>query len=205
MSKEIILIGYFSEAVELCEKAGYVIKGVVDRECPDNCTYEYLGDDDFVLGHAELYAGIKLFLVPDYPGLRKHLYEEYSSRGFEFATVISPNAIVSPSAQIEEGCMIQDGCNISSNVKLGKCVRVNSMANIMHDSEVGDFSVVAPSSVVLGRCRIDELAYVGANATILPEKRVGVKSIVGAGAVVTKDVEDGITVVGIPARKIKSK
>jgi acetyltransferase-like isoleucine patch superfamily enzyme len=44
------------------------------------------------------------------------------------------------------------------------------------------------------------MSYIGANATILPGLKVGVGCTVGAGAVVTCDVPDGNTVMGIPAR-----
>ena len=41
---------------------------------------------------------------------------------------------------------------------------------------------------------------IGANATILPGITVGENATVGAGAVVTRSVEDGVTVMGNPAR-----
>jgi len=52
----------------------------------------------------------------------------------------------------------------------------------------------------LGRAVIGELSYIGANATILPGVRIGARCVVGAGAVVTRDVADGETVKGNPAR-----
>lgn len=173
MSKPLILIGYFQETIELCEKAQYEIIGIVDRVRPLECKYKYIGDDNFLINNAEQYLSIPLFLVPDVPKVRKMLYLQYKEKGFHFETIISPNAIISQSAQIDEGCMVQDGCNISSNVRLGKCVRVNSLANIMHDSQVHNFSTIAPSSVVLGKCIIGELTFIGANATILPYKTIG--------------------------------
>ena len=46
-------------------------------------------------------------------------------------------------------------------------------------------------------------ASIGANSTILPNLTIGEGSVVGAGSVVTKDVPDGVTVVGNPARILK--
>ncbi len=193
---KIILIGFFGEIVELCERCGYEIIGYVDNECT-NGTYTYLGNDQEFLQKKEKFYNIPLFLTPDNPSIREKLYNLYSENGFSFQTIISPLATVSKTAIIAEGCMIQDGCNISSGVRLGKCVRVNSLANCMHDVSVDDFCVIAPSSVLLGHVNVKNKAYIGANATILPHIVVD-GGIVGAGAVLTKNTRNKIAI-GVPA------
>ncbi len=198
----IILVGYFSEMAELCENAGYSIFGVVDVKNPKT-EYNYLGDDETVLKNAELYKHIPIVLSPDSPRIREELYTRYKEKGFSFAVVISPRAFVSENIIIQEGCVIQRGCNISSNVALGKCVKINIMANIMHDVSIGEYTTIAPSAVVLGRCQIGTNCYIGANSTILPELIVKDGAVVGAGAVVTKDVSEQKTVAGVPARELQ--
>ena len=47
-------------------------------------------------------------------------------------------------------------------------------------------------------------ASIGSNATILAGITIGENAIVGAGAVVTHDVPDYATVVGVPAKIINS-
>ncbi len=199
--KSVILIGYFIEAVELLENNGYKIKGYVDNEISDS-RYQYLGSDEDFVKQKSLYKKYSLFLVPDNPKIRKKLYTFYHSEGFHFETVISKNAIVSKSAVISEGCMVQAGCNISSNVKLGCCVRVNSLANIMHDCAIGDFSVIAPSSVLLGKVKINDCVYIGANSTVLPGVKIESGAILGAGAVLTKDISEPSAYIGVPAKKL---
>ena len=204
MSKPVILIGCFQEVIELCEKAQFEIIGIVNEEDPNN-EYDYLGNDESFLRNSSKYQDVPLFLVPDSPIVRCNLYKRYKESGFNFTSIVSPDALVSKSAAIGEGCMIQGFCNVSSNVKLGVCVRVNTLSSIMHDTVVGDFTTIAPSSVILGRCKIDEKVYIGSNSTILPSLTVHQSSTIGAGAVVTKDVSEGITVVGVPARHIIDK
>jgi len=46
-------------------------------------------------------------------------------------------------------------------------------------------------------------ATIGAGAIILPGLVIGERAMVGAGAIVTKNVPDGITVVGNPAKSIR--
>lgn len=50
---------------------------------------------------------------------------------------------------------------------------------------------------------IEDDAWIGAGAIIMPGIKIGAKSIVGAGSVVTKDVPAETIVVGIPARVTK--
>ncbi len=49
--------------------------------------------------------------------------------------------------------------------------------------------------------RIEDGAWLGAGAIVLPGVTIGRDAIVGAGAVVTRDVPPGETVVGVPAAR----
>jgi acetyltransferase EpsM len=49
---------------------------------------------------------------------------------------------------------------------------------------------------------IGEGAFIGTNATIMPEVHIGPYATIGAGAVVLKDVAAGDTVVGVPAKSL---
>ncbi|MGQ7424814.1 DapH/DapD/GlmU-related protein [Streptococcus suis] len=52
--------------------------------------------------------------------------------------------------------------------------------------------------------RIQENAWIGADATILPGVTIGKNAVVAAGAIVTKDVPDNTLVAGAPAKIIKT-
>ncbi|TMQ09595.1 MAG: acyltransferase [Deltaproteobacteria bacterium] len=55
---------------------------------------------------------------------------------------------------------------------------------------------------VLAPVRIEDHAFIGSKAMILPGVTIGRGAVVGAGAVVTRDVAPLHVVVGVPARTI---
>jgi sugar O-acyltransferase (sialic acid O-acetyltransferase NeuD family) len=206
MKEQILLVGAFHEAVELCELCGLEIAGIFDNSKQgDCCGYPILGDDSSAAGASAGLKRIPVLLTPDQPALRKRLAECYAQLGFGFRSVISPEARVSKSAVLGRAVFIQSGCNVSAAAQLGDFVRLNSLANVMHDSVVGAFSTVAPNAVVLGKVTIGEECYIGANCTILPRLQVQSGAVVGAGAVVTNSVARGTTVVGVPARRLERR
>jgi acetyltransferase-like isoleucine patch superfamily enzyme len=62
-----------------------------------------------------------------------------------------------------------------------------------------------PGATIAGQVLIEDEAAIGTNATILPRLRIGKRAVIGAGAVVTHDVPEGVTVVGVPARQVASR
>lgn len=52
-----------------------------------------------------------------------------------------------------------------------------------------------------GKITVGAHAFIGARAFVLPGVRVGERAIVGACSVVTRDVPEGVTVAGNPARQ----
>jgi len=56
----------------------------------------------------------------------------------------------------------------------------------------------------IGKVIIGKNSYIGMNAIIMPGVKIGDNTIIGAGSVVTKDVEDGTIVAGVPAKKISN-
>lgn len=201
--REILLIGAFHEMIELCEDAGFRIKGIIDNNIEgEYMGYPIIGKDKDAEKLYEDYSQCAVVIAPDEPHIRKELVALYQSIGFGFVTVIHPKATISRSAKVGEGTVIQQGVNISANTTVGCFCKLNTNCNVMHDNMVSDFVTIAPDAVLLGYVNVGKLSYIGANSTILPKCKIGDMVMVGAGAVVTKDVDNSLIVLGVPARTL---
>lgn len=109
--------------------------------------------------------------------------------------VIGADCKISSHTFICEGVEIEDGVFVGHNVSFinDKFPRaINPDGSMQSDK---DWKVV-PTRVKRG-------ASIGTSATILCGVTIGAGAIVGAGAVVTRDVPDGATAAGNPARILK--
>ena len=76
---------------------------------------------------------------------------------------------------------------------------------LSHDDIIGNYVTLDPNSNLLGYVTVGDITEIGTGAQVLPGKKVGSGVSVGAGAVVTKDLDDYCTAVGVPAKIIKYK
>jgi acetyltransferase-like isoleucine patch superfamily enzyme len=93
---------------------------------------------------------------------------------------------------------------IGPEVELGQDCIINTNANVDPESFLESGVEIAPGATLCGLVNVGVNGWVGAGATVLPRIQVGSDATVGAGAVVSKNVERGQTVVGIPAKPLKS-
>lgn len=123
---------------------------------------------------------------------------------------ISDDAIVGPRCNIGQNVFIAPTVTIGSNVKIQNNVSVYAGTTIEDDVFLGPSCVLTnvsnPRSQVVRRDAYEETvirrgATIGANATIVCGVTIGRYAFVAAGAVVTKDVPDYATVIGIPAKQ----
>lgn len=198
----VILVGGFSETIELVEECEKEIFGIIDNINKNFDKYRYLGTDSDVIKNSEKFKEIPLLISPDLPNIREKLHELYKENGFIFSDLISDKSFISPTAKIGKGVMIQRGVNISANANLGDFVKLNINSNVMHDSSIGNYTSIAPNAVILGNVKVGKNCYIGANATLLPNIEICDNTILGAGAVITKNIYKSGTYIGVPAKKM---
>jgi UDP-perosamine 4-acetyltransferase len=134
--------------------------------------------------------------------VRKRLFEQALSLGFELITVVHPRAFVAPSVTIGQGTMVLPAAVINSRSTIGHNVTVYSGVLIEHDTHVGHHTHLSPGVHVAGGVRIEAECFIGIGASIIQNVTIGMRAVVGAGAVVLHDIPEACTAVGIPARPI---
>lgn len=102
---------------------------------------------------------------------------------------------------LNAGCVILDSApvNIGSHTLLGPSVQIYCAEHHSDpDKRAEGLEIARPVS-------IGERAWIGGGAILMPGVTIGAGAIVGAGSIVTRDVANGATVVGNPAKPIRPK
>ncbi len=154
---------------------------------------EKLEDPRFLRRH-DLFIGIG-------DNQKRRYFSELAERhGAELAVLIDPDATVMNGSHLDNGVQIMAQAVVSYNARVGRGVIINTGSIVEHDCIIGNYANLSVGVKLMGGVHIGEMAFLGGGAIVLPKIKIGDRAVVGAGAVVTKDVPDGATVVGNPAR-----
>ena len=132
--------------------------------------------------------------------IRKKISARFSD--YNYFTCIHKMAYVAPSATFGFGTVVMVHAIINSEAKIGNHVIINTAAIIEHDCTIGDFVHISPKVTLSGSVRVGLGSHLGSGAIVIPGIKIGKWCTIGAGAVITKDIPDGATVVGNPAKII---
>ena len=137
-------------------------------------------------------------------GPRMDLFEQGISLGLQPLSIHHPTAVCSQWASVGAGCQLLPGCIVNAGAELGRNVIINSGAIVEHDCRIGDHVHVASGAVLASTVTVGTGAHIGCGAAVRQLICVGEDAVVGAGAVVVEEVPPGTTVVGVPARQLRS-
>ena len=121
-----------------------------------------------------------------------------------------------PFAKLRPGTEIADDVHIGSFTELVR-TKVGSRTRVPHVSYLGDTNLGEDANIGAGTItanfdgtnknptEIGDGAFVGVDTMLVAPVKLGKGARTGAGSVVTKDVPDGATAVGVPARVVRRK
>jgi bifunctional UDP-N-acetylglucosamine pyrophosphorylase / glucosamine-1-phosphate N-acetyltransferase len=121
-----------------------------------------------------------------------------------------------PFAKLRPGTEIKEDVHIGSFAELVR-TKVGRGSKVPHVSYLGDTDLGEDANIGAGtitanfdgtdknRTEIGDGAFVGVDTMLVAPVKLGKGARTGAGSVVTKDIPDGATAVGVPARVVRKK
>lgn len=96
---------------------------------------------------------------------------------------------------IDRGCL--------GDTVIGEATKIDNLVHIAHNVKIGKNCHIVAHACIAGSAKIGSGTWVGPHAVIRNGITVGKNCLIGMGAVVTKDVPDGWTVAGVPAKRMR--
>lgn len=139
------------------------------------------------------------------PVIKRRVYDQIKNSKVSFPTLIHPSVLIGnlKHNKIGDGCIICAYVVITVNIIIEDFVILNLSCTVGHDTTIKRFSSFMPTVNISGEILIGEGVYAGTGSKIINQLRIGNNTIIGSGAVVTTDLPDNCTAVGVPAKVIK--
>lgn len=145
------------------------------------------------------------------PSFKSFLINYFYNRSFKynvwFRLAQSPNRLFSLFAKVRLKLFIwKTGIDIPPRTKIGygfyighgQSIVVNPLTQIGNNCNISQFVSIGSNDGV--GAIIGNDVYIGPNVCIVESVKIGDRVTIGAGAVVTRDIPDGATVAGVPAK-----
>ncbi len=156
-----------------------------------------------VLGERALSGRRGLFAVAAIgdPKIRERAVAEAERAGLQFATLVHPGVLYDEATvTIGPGTVICAGNILTTNITIGNHVIVNLDCTIGHDCSLEDFATLSPGCHLSGHTTVRRGAYLGTGVVTVERHEIGPGAIVGAQGAVVRDIDGGVTAVGVPAK-----
>ncbi|WET12373.1 acetyltransferase [Pseudomonas sp. D3] len=217
MTKKLIIMGAGGFGREV---HAWLIDSIRNGACKptSKVVWEIAGFIDDVSNAPDVFPGLPPILskIEDYmpalneyvvcaianPAAKKLLTSKLLTKGTAFFTLIHPSAVVGTNVTIGFGSVICPFTVLSTDLVVGDFVTINSGCTIGHDTSIASYCTLSGNCDVTGGAKLLEGAFLGSRAVIVPNVTVGEYAVVGAGSVVIRKVAPGVTVFGVPAKRI---
>lgn len=199
--------GHGRVIASVLQAANAPVAGFIDSGVKGDLPFPLLGNDDdipnlftegvitsFIIGLGSIKGG---------PSVRAKLFNKLIDQGLTPAVAIHPMALLSPGVKIGAGCAVMAGVIINTGTSIGKNSIINTGAIIDHDGYIGEHVHIAPGVTLSGNVTVGDHSLVGVGSTIRQGITIGNNVTLGAGSVVVKNIKDGVTAFGNPAKYSK--
>jgi len=160
-----------------------------------------LGDTEHLPGNLQHGNGAVILAV----GANRVRFRLSRRLSVPYGVAYAPSAVLGRGVRIGKGSMILPSATVNIDTVIGEHVILNTSSSVDHDCAIGDFVHIGPGAHLGGGVVVGEGTFLGLGSSVIPGIRIGRWSVIGAGAVVTKDIPDDCTAVGVPAKVIKTR
>lgn len=161
--------------------------------------YTVLGGKDWIKRHPETH----LVIAIGNPWTKAKIVEGLNHPNY--ATLIHPRALVGHNCKIGVGSILCAYTILTVDISFGNHVILNIGCMVGHDTVVGDYCTINPTTNLSGNVTVKQGVLIGTQCSIIPGVTVDEWTILGAASCVTADIPPNCTAVGIPAKAIKHR
>lgn len=214
MSKEIYALGIGHNTpvfIDIAEACGYTIVGLYhynnERTGQFDHGFKIIGSFDDLFSSGNL-SGKNFMLTMGDNKIRTDLSNKIIGLGGCVPTIIHPTAIVSRFARISEvGVYISPFSHIQADSIIGSNTIILSGVDISHTTTIGKSCFIASGVIIGAYTTVEDYVFFGQGALSISGKvsRIGKHCYIGARSLLTRNVAPFATVVGLPAREIRTK
>lgn len=207
---KVVVIGAGGHARSVCDvfldEGKHEVIGLLDPGVDQGVLgIPLLGDEDLLEpllreGRAE---GVHVALGSN--KLRRRILERAVAMGYRAVSAVSPHAVISRFATLGEGIAVMAGAVVNVSAVIGDGCILNTNCSVDHDSVIGPYSHVAPGAALSGNVRVGEGSFLGTGCRVIDGVTIGAYVMLGAGGTAIRDLPEGVTAVGVPAKVIKKE
>lgn len=109
--------------------------------------------------------------------------------------------IIGDDVEIGANCQIARG--VLSNTIIGNGCKMNGLCFISHNCHLEENVWITGNTMLCGSVHVGKNATIFSGVTVRDQRTIGDGATIGMGAIITKNIPDGETWVGNPARKME--
>ena len=131
--------------------------------------------------------------------IRKKIAEEYD---INWVTLIHPSAQIAVNVSIGRGTVVMAGAVVNVCATVGEQCIINTCAVVEHDNVIEDYVHISPNVALGGTVFVGKSTHIGIGASVCNNINICGDCMIGAGAVVSKNIVESGTYIGVPAKKV---
>ena len=161
-----------------------------------------IGQRSKILGHVYIYSGCRIganvtihagcIIGADGFGYERNETGKWEKFPHLGGVVIGDNVELHAMVHVARGTL--------GDTIIGEGTKVDALCHIAHNVVIGKHCIITAHTELSGGVRLGDEVWIAPNVCVREKVRIGSRAVIGMGSVVTKDVPEGTTVMGTPAR-----